>query len=80
MQAITTKYIGPTNYKPGRIKATCQAAKITVSWDHALSMEANHDMAALALRVHLGWSGTWIAGALPDGSGNVYVRMPEVSL
>lgn len=77
MQAIVTKYIGPTNYKPGRIKASCQAGSITVSWDHGLDVEKNHDAACLALRDKLGWGddthGQVVSGGLPDGTGNAYV-------
>ena len=55
MQAITTKYIGPTNSRGARVKATCDAGTITISWDHALNTEGNHDAAALALVRKLGW-------------------------
>jgi hypothetical protein len=72
-QAITTKFLGPTNFRGSRVKATCQAKSITVSWDHALDTNENHREAALSLATLLGWSGTWEAGGLPDGTGNVYV-------
>ena len=42
MQTITTKYIGPTNTKCSRVKATCWLTSITVSWDHALNSENNY--------------------------------------
>lgn len=41
-QAITTKYISPTNTRPGRIKAIAQAGSVTVGWDHRLNSENNH--------------------------------------
>ena len=71
MQAIRTHYIGPTNYRPGRIKATCQAGQITVSWDHGLNPTENHREAARALREKLGWQEhhpDMVGGGLPDGS------------
>lgn len=77
MQAITTKFIGPTNFRGSRIKAKCQAASITVSWDDALGTDDNHDKAAQALASKLGWTGyaygTLVGGGLPDGTGNCYV-------
>jgi hypothetical protein len=69
MQAIITKYIGPSNVKGVRIKATCQAGSITLSWDHALNADGNHCAAAKALAEKWGWNfGEWIGGQLPDGS------------
>lgn len=87
MQAIVTKYLGPTNYRGSRVKATCQAGSLILPWDDALDVEANHDMAASALRTKLGWdlnvhgerAGTrkMCRGALPDNTGNVYVFCAE---
>jgi hypothetical protein len=45
MQAIVTKYIGPTNHKPSRIKAKCEAMSITVTWRAELDSTENHDRA-----------------------------------
>jgi hypothetical protein len=48
--SITTKYLGPTNTRCARIKATCgNGGTITVSYDHALDGRDNHDAAAKAL-------------------------------
>lgn len=77
MQAITTRYIGPTDFRGSRVKASCQARVLILPWDHALGIEENHDAAARALVLALGWRGghygAWARGALPDMSGNVYV-------
>ena len=77
MQAIVTKYIGPTNSRGSRVKATCQAGSITVGWDDGLDQDDNHDAAAVALARKLGWTGPsygkMARGALPSGAGNVYV-------
>lgn len=36
MQAIRTKYYGPTNFRGSRIKAEAQAGSRWMEWDHAL--------------------------------------------
>lgn len=72
MQAIATKYIGPTNFRGSRVKASAEAGSVTVSWDHALSIEENHRAAAMALVAKYGWAGNWAGGVLPDGR-HVYV-------
>jgi len=72
MQAIITKYVGPTSTKASRIKASCvtDTKGVTVSWDHGLSSDANHEAACEALKAKLLWSGypKTVMGALPDGS------------
>jgi hypothetical protein len=65
-QAITTKFLGATNSRGSRIKATCEAGSITLSWEYALGVEGNHDAAARALIKKLGWYGNWAHGALSD--------------
>lgn len=83
-QAIVTKYLGPTNHRGSRIKATCEAGSITVPYDHALSGEGNHCAAAHALIRQLGWgdgvaplTGTpsHVGGGLPGG-GYCFVMLP----
>ena len=77
MQAIVTKYLGPTNFRGSRVKATCAAGSLTLSWDDALDVDGNHDAAALALATKLGWRGDrygkMAGGGLPKGDGSVYV-------
>ena len=74
-QAITTKWLAPTNTKGSRIKATTGSGISKVyPWDHGLSVEGNHTQAALALAEHLCWAGTWIGGGLND-SGYCYVTL-----
>lgn len=72
-QAIVTKYLGPTNYRGARVKATCQAGSVTLAWDDALDVNGNHDAAAKALTAKVGWSVRLYGGSLPDGTGNCYV-------
>jgi hypothetical protein len=83
-QAISTKYLGATNSRGSRIKALGRKAgslgaemSLTVPWDHALGIDANHAAAAKALAVKLGWYGMYFAGGAPDESGNVYVCVAD---
>lgn len=55
MQAIETKYLGPTNFKGARIKAQCAAKALTIGYNHALNLEDNHINAAYALIKSLQW-------------------------
>lgn len=73
MQAITTKFHGPTNYKGARVSARCESSRITIGWDHALNGDANHAAAAKALCVKMGWTGDMVAGWLPDNTGYAFV-------
>lgn len=65
IQAIETKYLGPTNEKQGRIKAHCDAGSKTTIWNHSLDQYQNHYYAAKALATKLGWEGH---GQLHGGS------------
>jgi hypothetical protein len=77
--SIYTKYIGPTNFRGSRIKATASngAGSLTVSYDHALNVDGNHAAAARALAKKLGWHGRVSSGGAPGGRGNVYVYHGE---
>lgn len=45
--AIVTKFIGPTNTRGSRVKATLPSGKsVTIDWDHALDSTDNHNRAA----------------------------------
>jgi len=65
VQAIETRYFGPTNARGARVKATAGAGSVTVTWDHAKKFEENHIAAAKALAEKFGWAGTWYGGGLP---------------
>lgn len=79
--AIQTKFIGPTNSRGSRVKATTldknpstgRPDSITISWDHALNAHNNHRQAAKALAERNGWSGFWAHGDTLDGA--VWVRV-----
>lgn len=77
-QAITTKFLGPTNFRGSRIKASAQAGSVTISYDHSTGSEENHLAAARALCDKFGWGWPVAGGALPDGTGNCYVLTTEV--
>lgn len=49
MQAITTKFISPTNTRPARIKAACERGSLTMQWPHGVPTDAAHACAAQAL-------------------------------
>lgn len=67
-QAIITKYIGPTNFKGSRIKATTASgiSKVT-EYDDALNSEQNHMQAASNLMDKLSWDGKLVGGSTPTG-------------
>ncbi len=80
MQAIVTRYLGATNYRGARIKATADAGSVTISYPYELSGEDVHRAAADVLLVKLGWDVEHgykpfeiIGGALPQSSRDSYV-------
>jgi hypothetical protein len=77
-QAIETRFSAPTNHRGSRITVRCLARSMTVNWDHALGVEANHRAAAMTLVERLGWigtgwGGTWHQGGDTSGDGYVFV-------
>lgn len=56
-QAITTKYLGPTDRRGSRVKASCLAGHLTLEWDDRFNSDQNHAMAAMALAKKLDWTG-----------------------
>lgn len=67
MQAIRTRYHGPTNTKGSRFSATCEHGRIYVPYDHSLNLAGNHKAAALALLEKLDWVDTPYAGGVFEG-------------
>ena len=73
-QAIMTRYIGPSNSRGSRIKATAWGGSVTVAYNDADNSEKNHARAAQALCAKMGWHQTgWVGGGTPDGRGWCYV-------
>jgi hypothetical protein len=86
--AITTRFIGPSNTRGSRIKATARKAEtwggerrpeLSLTDDYVFNQnsEQNHCRVAHLLAVKLAWSGLYVAGALPDGSGYAFVNLGE---
>lgn len=66
-QAITTKYVGPSNVRGSRVKATASAGSVTLHWDDALNSEQNHTAAAMALAKKYEWKGSYYGGGTEHG-------------
>lgn len=54
-QIIKTKYLGPTNFRGSRIRASCEAGSVTLGWKAELSVDVNHKLAIETLQRKLGW-------------------------
>lgn len=76
LQAITTKYLGPTNARGARVKATASAGSVTVAWDYALNPAQNHCAAAKALAEKCDWQGRYVGGATEAGYVFVFPFSP----
>lgn len=74
---ITTKYLGPTNYRGERIKARWFDESITVPWDYGIGPSENHDAAALALARKLGFPLRSVTRGDSGGPGYVYLFPPD---
>lgn len=78
---IFTKYLGPTNTKPGRIKAyhswpAKNPASITVEYNREICATENHIAAAKALCKKYNWRGRYVCGDL--AAGCVFVKVNGV--
>ena len=56
MQAIRTKYYGPTNTTGSCIRAKCEAGSIRMPYRHEMNYEGNHIAACELLLKKLGWN------------------------
>lgn len=66
-QAILTRYHNPTDKRWSRISATCDAGRVILNYDQALTLSANHLAAAKALADKLEWPWVFVGGSLPTG-------------
>jgi hypothetical protein len=73
-QAIVTKYLGPTNSRGARIKASAWGGSKTYGYEHGLNIERNHAAAAEAFAKHMQWDGVWFQGGSPDTTGYCFVN------
>jgi hypothetical protein len=63
MKAIITRYLGPTNHRPGRIVASDgEGNRIILPYDHDANHGDRHGMVARALCNKMGWDGELIEG------------------
>ena len=73
MQTITTKYLGATNHKGTRIKATTSSGvSKTISYNYEKSSIKNHEWAIHELNLKLAWNGELVGGS-PNKSGDSYI-------
>lgn len=81
MQTIITKYIGPTNFKGARVKATSTSGKsITVSWNHEMNADGNHRAAMIELLNRLDWKVKQYARGNLTGGAMVWVAVTNSSV
>ena len=75
MQAIVTRYHGPTNTRGSRISATAaNGERIYLPYDDSLNSDDMHRKAAYALRDKMGWSGEMVGGGLQKGMCWVFLE------
>lgn len=77
MQAITTKYVGPTDTKPARIIAETGSGRRRIVSRHAYDEKNEMDLHANAARMlcaQLGWKGVLAGGGTKDGYAFVFVQ------
>ena len=67
MQTIQTKYLPATNYKPARVKATCQGGSVTISREYALNVDQDYVRVAKLLKDKMKWTGDMIGGHTDQG-------------
>jgi hypothetical protein len=72
-QAIVVRYIGPTNTRGARWKASAQAGSITIAQDFALDADANAIAVAKAFAAKFGWYGNWYGGCPEQRNQAAYV-------
>ena len=79
-KAITVKYLGPTNSRGARVKASAGGTgNVTLPFRHEWSMEQNVAAAVDELLLHLGWGNPYALGVLPDGGTYVAVLSDKPS-
>ncbi len=66
-QAIIIKFLGATNTKGTRIKASAEPSSVTVPLEYGAGHEQRIREAVDALLNKLDWNGEYIIGQLPSG-------------
>lgn len=78
MKAIQTKIMPATDYKGTRIVATAEGHnQLVVNLSDNLTWDQNHEFAANALAVKLGWRGRMVSGELLDGMVHVFTEIRQ---
>ena len=73
-KAIITRYLGPTDTRGARIRASdSDGNRVICSYPYELSGEAVHRVAAEELCRKMNWPGKLVAGGLKDGYAFVFV-------
>lgn len=72
IDAIKTKYLGPTARKPARIRAYRYGDSVTITYNSALDSYGNAEYAARMLASRMTTRGRWVAG-YDDKDGYVFV-------
>lgn len=75
LQAIVTRYCGPSNSRGSRYAANAWGGRITRACDNAVNADTNSALAARKLAEKFGWQGVFVAGGMPDGQARVYVHI-----
>ena len=73
MVAIEIKYLGPTNFKGSRYKASANGHSVIVSANYSLNAEENAKNAANTLKAKMGWKGRTAIGGTEKGWAVVFV-------
>lgn len=77
MQALSTRYLGPTDHRGARVKVSAERGSVVVPWDDALDTAANHCRAALRALERWEWSGRWVGGSSTSNPrGFIFVCVP----
>jgi len=74
---IRTKYFGPHDTRPARIRASLDDKSATVNFDYGLSIEDNNRNAALALCHKLDWDCENLLGAELDSRGYMFIYISQ---
>jgi hypothetical protein len=74
MQAIRTRYYGPTDSRGSRIIARCGGGSVTMPYSYALNTEGNHAAAAQLLLQKLNWARVYFGGCF---NGDYYWVCPS---
>mgnify|MGYP003417695704 CR=1 FL=1 len=81
-KAVAVKYLGPTNSRGARVKASAGGTQgnVTLPFRHDLSMEQNVAAAVDELLLRYEWDNPYVLGALADGTYVAVLSDPSTYL